>query len=164
LLIHFQTRCDTLNDTPERETPMRLPLFALLLTTLFSCADSTGLAPTSPEGSNPPPPINGGDDGVFTQPGGTGGTGGTGGGSGAPGGNGPGGGGGGGGGSAVGGTGSAGGDSGGGPGGGNPPGAPVPEPGTMLLVGSGLAGAAWARRKKRNAEADPAAATGDDAS
>ncbi|MDA0935326.1 MAG: PEP-CTERM sorting domain-containing protein, partial [Planctomycetota bacterium] len=38
-------------------------------------------------------------------------------------------------------------------GGGNPPGSPVPEPGTMLLVGSGLAGAAVARRRRKESEA-----------
>lgn len=35
------------------------------------------------------------------------------------------------------------------PGGDDPPGAAVPEPGTMLLVGSGLAGAAWMRRRRK---------------
>jgi PEP-CTERM motif-containing protein len=37
-------------------------------------------------------------------------------------------------------------------GGGNPPGgggSPVPEPGTMLLVGTGLAGAAFLRRRRQ---------------
>ena len=37
----------------------------------------------------------------------------------------------------------------GGPGGGNSGGSPVPEPGTLLLVGTGLAGAALLRRRRQ---------------
>ena len=42
-------------------------------------------------------------------------------------------------------------DPGGGGGGGGPAGSPVPEPGTMLLVGTGLAGAALMRRRRQAA-------------
>lgn len=41
----------------------------------------------------------------------------------------------------------------GGQGGNGPGGSPVPEPGTMLLVGTGLAGAAFMRRRRKNGEA-----------
>jgi hypothetical protein len=40
-------------------------------------------------------------------------------------------------------------------GGGNPPGgSPVPEPGTMLLVGTGLAGAAFMRRRRQQPQVE----------
>lgn len=55
----------------------------------------------------------------------------------------------GGGGSSGGGSGGGKGEPGGGGGGGGPAGSPVPEPGTMLLVGTGLAGAALMRRRRQ---------------
>ena len=103
------------------------PVALLLALGLASCGDSGAsgqiAAPGNPPAPSPPP-----DDKIINPGGGTGGTTGqtgTGGGAG----------------------GGAGGGSGGTGGGG---GAPVPEPGTMLLVGTGLAGAAlyWRRQRK----------------
>ncbi|MBI5850804.1 MAG: PEP-CTERM sorting domain-containing protein, partial [Planctomycetes bacterium] len=140
--------------------PARLTLAALLVTLFASCGDSGNPRLTS--SGNPPPPITGGDGGVFAPPvsppvkdlgavtnpnagtavggGGSGhgsspGNGGNGGGNGGPPGN----------------SNSGGGGGNGGPGNGNPPGSAVPEPGTLLLVGTGLAVAATLRRRRQDA-------------
>jgi hypothetical protein len=124
----------------------RLTLAALLVFAASSCSDRG--APQSNSTGNVPPPITGGDGGVFVpppappltstpatpsvgldEPGGNGngnGNGGNQGGGGPPGSNG-----------------------GGGGGGGGPAGSAVPEPGTLFLVGSGLAGAAMLRRRRQ---------------
>src|SRR5262245_47110253 len=111
---------------------------------LAACADHTGaIASVNPPNNPPIGPSDGnnvnpqpGDDLSNALPGGGGGFNG----GGSPPGDGGGTGGGGGGGK----------DPGGG-GGGGPAGSPVPEPGTMLLVGTGLAGAALMRRRRQAA-------------
>src|SRR5262245_17361614 len=112
---------------------------------LAGCADHSGaIAPISPPNNPPIGPSDGnnvnpqpGDDLSNALPGGGGGFNG----GGSP----PGDGGGGGGGGRGGGRKDPGG------GGGGPAGSPVPEPGTMLLVGTGLAGAALMRRRRQAA-------------
>jgi hypothetical protein len=114
---------------------MRTALLTTALITflgLGACADHTSSVVAL---ESPTPPVNPPDDQTVAEPsntgsnpgGGTGFNPGGGPGSGGPGGNEP------------------------GNGGGNPPGggSPVPEPGTMLLVGTGLAGAAFLRRRKQ---------------
>lgn len=110
---------------------------------LTACADHAGSIVANADG--PKAPINQPDTKVTdpgsgspstntpSEPGNNGG--GTGGGAGSGGGN-PGGG-------------NPGGGTGGGPGGGSGGGSPVPEPGTLLLVGTGLAGAALLRRRRQ---------------
>ncbi|MBK8976749.1 MAG: PEP-CTERM sorting domain-containing protein [Planctomycetes bacterium] len=129
-----------------------------------ACSDTgTGGLPVDP-GTNPQPPINGPDGDAFADPslgGGTTepappvtppGTSGSTGNSGSSGGTPPGGG------EPPGGSGNPPGGNPPPPGGNPPPGgggnpaAPVPEPGTMLLFGSGLAGAAWLRRRRNRRE------------
>lgn len=127
---------------------MRLFLLtASLIATLglTSCADHVSrIASVDP---TPQDPIGPGD-GSTVGGGGTGGGGGT-----LPsGGDGQTGGGTGGGGPTSGGSSTDGGKEGGGQGGNGPGGSPVPEPGTMLLVGTGLAGAALMRRRRKNGE------------
>lgn len=126
---------------------------ACLLLALTACMDHTGSFPAPNQ--NPPPPVAGPDQHVV-DPASAGGTGPV---ANDPGGTGPGGssgevsgsgslpGNGGGSGETGGETG--GGSGGGGVGGGEGGGAPVPEPGTMLLVGTGLAGAALLRRRRQ---------------
>lgn len=128
-----------------RTMRLQLTLASLLLTLGFAaCADHSGglIAFDGPQ-----PPVVPGDQHavdpvIIPGGGGGGGGGGTGGGTG---GGGTGGGGSGGGGTGGGGTG--GGGTGGG--GGGTPGQPVPEPGTLLLVGTGLASAALMRRRRQ---------------
>lgn len=135
---------------------MQLRLFTasalLVAAAMVSCTDHSSTVAPAPQ-ENPDPPVNGGDGDVFVPPiteidpsdpldGGPG-TGSTGGGSDNGGGGlGDNGGGGGGGGSGQ-------SNGGGGGDGGGTPGAAVPEPGTMLLVGSGLASLAYYRRRQR---------------
>ena len=141
---------------------MQLRLFTasalLVAAAMVSCTDHSSTVAPAPQ-ENPDPPVNGGDGDVFVPPitaidpsdpldgdpdtGSTGGGGSSGDNNGG-GGIGDNGGGGGGGGSGQ--------SSGGGSGGGGAPGAAVPEPGTMLLVGSGLASLAYYPRRQRRAE------------
>jgi hypothetical protein len=118
---------------------------------LAACADHTGKIAVAAEGPNPPintpdpGVINGGGTGGSTnEPGSSGSTGNAGSG-GSSGGTGSGG--------SSGGTGSGGGTTPGGGsgagGGGGSGGSPVPEPGTLLLVGTGLTGAALLRRRRQ---------------
>ncbi|MEO0480544.1 MAG: PEP-CTERM sorting domain-containing protein [Planctomycetota bacterium] len=141
---------------------LRPTLFTLLVLGLTACTDNaTFELPSSSEG--PQSPINPGDGGVF-EPGDPGagdptgggdplGGGGTtgglpgGGGSGNTGGA-----------AGAGGAGSGTNGGGGGGGGGTPPGAPVPEPATMLLFGSGAVGLGYYRRKKAAAQVEEAPA------
>lgn len=146
---------------------LRTLLLSSSLLLLAGCGESASVFTDS--GSNGPlPPVNNGDGGAFLPPasggdpngtgagGGstgvpTGGGGSAGGGSGAGAGAAPVGGGSGAGGGA---TPVGGGGQGAGPGGTPPPGQPVPEPATMLLVGSGVAGLGWSRRRKAKQQAE----------
>jgi hypothetical protein len=135
-----------------------LPSVLLAFVVLPSCADSNSF--TTPTATGPEEPINPPDPGVF-NPGGSGGSNPTsnnntgastnGGGNTSGGGGGSSGGGGGNGGGGNGGGGNGGGGNGGGGNGGGGGGAPVPEPSTLILFGSGLAGmgASLLRRRKK---------------
>lgn len=98
---------------------------------LGACADHAGDVLVTAD--NPPPPINQPDGGALSPNSQTAGPTGPGQGPGSQ--------------SGTGGAGAGGG--GGGAGGGGGGGQPVPEPGTLLLVGSGLAGAALLRRRRQ---------------